>query len=160
MDTKINLYRKRFIPNEVKSLKNDRILYLDDDIVITSWDSFRPRPDLASGLSIYYRKDGYKISRFYGEDGSFTRWYCDIICETIDGNNVTFSDLLIDVIIEADGSVHVVDLDEAADAYEKKLITAEQLTLAMRTADRLLRIIRHGEFEKLTACLAPYIETK
>ena len=158
MDFTCNLYRERFIPKEKKLLKNDLILYADEDIIITSWNSFRPRPDLASGLSVYYRKLGYKISRFYGEDGAFTRWYCDIICESIEGNNITFSDLLIDVIIEADGSVHVVDLDEAADAYEQGLITKEQLLLAMRTADHLLRIIRRGEFDTLTACLAPYLD--
>ena len=157
MDSQIKLYRRRFIPDEFKQLRDDRILHLDENVIITSWNSFRPRPDLASGLSVYYRKLGYKISRFYGEDGSFVRWYCDIVFETVNGNEITYSDLLIDVIIEADGSVHVVDLDEAADAYEKGLITAEQLTLAMRTADRLLRIIRHGEFEKLTACFTPYI---
>ncbi|MBE5950742.1 MAG: DUF402 domain-containing protein [Lachnospiraceae bacterium] len=158
MDFTYNLYRERFIPKEKKSLKNDLLLYADDDIIITSWNSFRPRPDLASGLSVYYRKLGYKISRFYGEDGSFTRWYCDIICESVDGNDITFSDLLIDVIIEADGSVHVVDLDEAAEAYEQGLITKEQLLFAMRTADTLLRDIRHGRFDALTECLKPYME--
>ena len=158
MDFNFNLYRERFIPKEKKLLKNDLILYADEDIIITSWNSFRPRPDLASGLSAYYRKLGYKISRFYGEDGTFTRWYCDIVSETVEGNDITISDLLIDVIIEADGAVHVVDLDEAADAYEQGLITSEQLTYAMRTADTLLRDIRHGRFEQLTACLTPYIK--
>ena len=158
MDFHCNLYRERFIPKEKKLLNNDRILHADEDIIITSWNSFRPRPDLASGLSVYYRKLGYKISRFYGEDGSFTRWYCDIICETVVGNDITFSDLLIDVIIEADGSVHVVDLDEAAEAYEQGLITKEQLLFAMRTADTLLRDIRHGRFDALTECLKPYME--
>jgi len=158
MDFTCNLYRERFIPKEKKPLKDDLILHADEDIIITSWNSFRPRPDLASGLSVYYRKLGYKISRFYGEDGSFTRWYCDIIMETVHGTDITFSDLLIDVIIERDGSVHVVDLDEAAEAYEKGLITIEQLTLALRTADKLLRSIRHGEFDQLTTCLKPYIK--
>ena len=116
MDAQIRLYRKRFIPNEIRELKDDKLLYYDDDIVITSWDSFRPRPDLARGLSVYYRKEGYKISRLYGEDGSFVRWYCDIIFETVNGNEIIFSDLLVDVVLWPDGKVHVVDLDEAADA--------------------------------------------
>jgi len=157
MDAQIRLYRKRFIPNEIRELKDDKLLYYDDDIVITSWDSFRPRPDLARGLSVYYRKEGYKISRLYGEDGSFVRWYCDIIFETVNGNEIIFSDLLVDVVLWPDGKVHVVDLDEAADAMEQGLITPEQLALALRTTERLLKKIRHDEFDSLTACLTPYL---
>ena len=157
MYSDLKLYRQRFIPMELKQLEDDRILYADDTVIITAWECFRPRPDFARGLSAYYRKEGYKISCHYGEDGSFVRWYCDIICETTDANAITFSDLLIDVIIYPDGSVHVVDLDEAADAVEQGLITSEQLTFALRATDRLLRTIRHGQFDELTACLTPYM---
>ena len=158
MDLIFNLYRERFIPKEKKLLKNDRILYADEDIIITSWNSFRPRPDLASGLSAYYRKLGYKISRFYGEDGTFTRWYCDIISESKTENGLIFSDLLIDVVIFPDGTVRVVDLDEAADALEQGLITAELLTSALRSTDKLLTCIHQGRFSELTECMAKYIK--
>lgn len=157
MYSDVRLYRRRFIPNEVKYLKDDKILYADEQRIITSWNSFRPRPDLAAGLSVYYRKEGYKISRLYGEDGSFVRWYCDIVCESVNGDEITFSDLLIDVVIYPDGTAHVLDLDEAADAAEQGLITEEQLILALRSADRLLRAIRRGRFDELTECLTPYI---
>ncbi len=157
MDTQHRLYRKRFIPAEMKELKEDRILRWDDDLIITSWNSFRPRPDLATGFSAYFRKEGFKVSRIYDKNGSFVRWYCDIVFESATPDGLIFSDLLIDVIIESDGSVHVVDLDEAADAFTQGLITMEQLTRAMYTADRLLRIIRHGGFDQLVSCLQPYL---
>lgn len=156
MCSDVKLYRKRYIPNEKKPLDGDVIHHFDENIVITSWDSFRPRKDLAHGLSVYYRKEGYKISRIYGEDDSFSRWYCDIICEDVQGNEITFCDLLIDVVIFPDGSVRIVDLDEAADAADQGLISSEQLNYALRAADNLLRTIYSGRFEELTSCLLPY----
>lgn len=154
----IQLYRRRFIPDELKLLTDDNILYLDDDIIITSWTTLKPRSDFASGISAYFRKEGFKISRHYGADGSFTRWYCDIGTETINGNDIIFSDLLIDVVIFPDGTVRVVDLDEAADALEQGLITADMLAQALRSTDQLLTCIHQGRFSELTNCMADYIK--
>lgn len=153
----VQLYRKRFIPNEIKLLKDDKILHFDDSVIITSWTTLKPRSDFASGLSVYYRKEGFKISRHYGADGTFTRWYCDIISETPAEDGLIFSDLLIDVVIFPDGTVRVVDLDEAADALEQGLITAELLTAALRSTDKLLSYIYQGRFSELTDCLEKYI---
>ncbi len=157
MESDIKLYRKRFIPAECRQLKEDKILHMDDDIIITSWSSFRPRPDFASGISAYYRRDGFKISRHYDAEGRFTRWYCDIIAESKENDSLIFSDLLVDVVILPDGTVHVVDLDEAADALEQGLITAELLTQALRSTNNLLSYIYQGRFSELTQCMADYI---
>ena len=151
------LYRKRFIPNEIKPLGDDKILYFDDDVIITSWTTLKPRADFASGISAYYRKEGFKISRHYAADGTFTRWYCDIISESQTEDGIIFSDLLIDVVIFPDGTVRVVDLDEAADALEQGLITPELLTAALRSTDRLLSYIHHGRLSELTACMTKYL---
>ncbi len=153
----VPLYRRRFIPNEIKLLKDDKILHFDDNIIITSWVTLKPRSDFASGISVYYRKEGFKISRHYGADGTFTRWYCDVIAESQTEDGLIFSDLLIDVIIYPDGTVRVVDLDEAAEALEQKLITAEQLTAALRSTDKLLSYIHQGRFFELTDCITKYI---
>lgn len=154
----IRLYRKRFIPNELKLLADDKILYADNEIIITSWNTLKPRSDFASGISAYYRKEGFKISRHYGADGTFTRWYCDIIAESKSRDGLVFSDLLIDVVIFPDGTVRVVDLDEAADALEQGLITAEMLTQALRSTNKLLTYIHQGNFSELTACMSEYIK--
>lgn len=153
----IRLYRRRFIPDEIKPLDNDTLLHLDDDIIITSWNAFTPRSDFSSGISVYYRKKGFKISAHYGADGTLTRWYCDIISETKTEDGYIFSDLLIDVIILPDGTVRVVDLDEAADALEQGFITASMLTQALRSTDKLLSYIYQGRFSELTDCLNPYL---
>ena len=154
----IRLYRRRFIPNEIKLLANDKILYADDDVIITSWNTLKPRSDFASGLSAYYRKEGFKISRHYGADGTFTRWYCDIVAESKTEDGLIYSDLLVDVVIYPDGAVRVVDLDEAADALEQGLITADMLTTALRSTNKLLTYIHQGSFSELTACMSDYIK--
>lgn len=157
MDTShIQLYRRRFIPDELKLLKDDTILFMNDDLIVTSWTTLKPRSDFASGISAYYRKEGFKISRHYGADGSFLRWYCDIIIESEAEDGIVFSDLLIDVVIFPDGTVRVVDLDEAADALEQGLITADMLIYALRSANKLLSYIHQGKFSELTECLTKY----
>ena len=153
----IQLYRRRFIPNELKLLKDDKILFMNEDIILTSWTTLKPRSDFASGISAYYRKEGFKISRHYGADGTFTRWYCDIILETQEENALIFSDLLIDVVIFPDNTVRVVDLDEAADALEQGLITADMLAQARHSTNKLLSYIHQGRFSELTACMTDYI---
>ena len=154
----IRLYRKRFIPDELKLLADDKILYYDDELIITSWNTLKPRSDFASGISAYYRKEGFKISRHYGADGAFTRWYCDIVAESTTKDGLVFSDLLIDVVIFPDNTVRVVDLDEAADALEQGLITADMLTQALRSTNKLLTYIHQGRFSELTKCMADYIK--
>ncbi len=157
-ESDIRLYRKRFIPDELKLLSDDKILYVDNDLIITSWNTLKPRSDFASGISAYYRKEGFKISRHYGADGTFTRWYCDITAESVTKDGLVFSDLLIDVVIFPDGTVRVVDLDEAADALEQGLISAELLTQALRSTNKLLTYIHQGKFPELTACMSKYIK--
>ena len=158
MYSDIKLYRKRFIPAETKPLKDDKILYFDENLIITSWECFNPRPDFATGISAFYRKEGFKISKHFSMDGSFTRWYCDIISESSNGNEITLSDLLIDVIIYPDGTVKVVDLDEAADAVEQGFMTKELLVQALRITNNLLNYIYQGKLEELTHCIMKYIE--
>lgn len=154
MNTDIQLFRKRHIPEECILLKNDRILHLDESSLVTAWNVLKPRSDFASGISLFDFEKHWKITRVAKVDGSLYHWYCDImmmhISEDIEKNTSTYlmEDLLIDIVIEADGSVHVLDLDEAAEAFEKGLITGAVLTLALNAADSLLRIIRSGEFSE------------
>ena len=131
---------------------------MDDNLIITSWKTLKPRSDFASGISAYYRKEGFKISRHYGADGSFTRWYCDIIIESEVEDGLVFSDILIDVVIFPDGTIQVVDLDEAAQALEQGLITKDMLAQALRSTNKLLTYIYQGRFSELTDCIANYIK--
>ncbi len=164
MNTDLQLFRKRYIPEECILLKNDRVLYLDDSRLVTAWNVLKPRADFTSGISLFDFKKHWKITRVAKADGSLYHWYCDImrvhISEDKDANAATclMEDLLIDVVIEPDGSVHVLDLDEAAKAFENGLITGADLTLALNAADALLRIIRSGEFSEYQNIVENYLK--
>lgn len=163
MNTNIQLFRKRHIPEECVLLKNDTILYLDETSLVTSWNVLKPRSDFASGISFFDFEKHWKITRVAKSDGSLYHWYCDImsmhISEDKENNTSAYlmEDLLIDIVVEPDGSVHVLDLDEAAEAFEKGLITGADLTLALNAADALLRIIRNGEFAEYQRSVERYL---
>ncbi|MBQ8315992.1 MAG: DUF402 domain-containing protein [Lachnospiraceae bacterium] len=162
MNTNLQLFRKRHIPEECVPLKNDTVLFWDDSRMVTSWNVLKPRSDFASGISLFDFEKHWKITRVAKADGSLYHWYCDImrvhISEDKESNTTTclMEDLLIDIVIEPDGSVHVLDLDEAAEAFEKGLITGTDLTLALHAADTLLRIIRTGEFAEYQKIVETY----
>ena len=151
-DTEIRLYRVRHIPEEKILLSGDEILHLDENCLITRWRTLKPRKDFASGISLFDFKKHWKITRVAKADGSLFHWYCDIMKMHIshdDKNKIsayTMEDLLIDITVEPDGTVHILDLDEAAEAFEKELITGDDLSLALRAADKLLKTIENGEF--------------
>ncbi len=151
-DTRPTFLRRRLIPLETVKLADDIILYRDEDIIVTKWRALHPKPSLCRGLSCYFLKEGYKVSKFYRTEDVFRHWYCDIIDTAYDPDTdtYTFTDLLADVIVRPDGFVKVVDLDELTEAFEASLITRGQLLLALKHLDKLLKIIYDGKFSTLT----------
>lgn len=149
------LYRRRLIPDECIPLENDHIISHDEECLITTWNTLKPKITLHHGCSCYFLKEGLKISKFYREDGTLMFWYCDIVecTEHEEENALVFTDLLADVIIYPDGRIHVVDLDELAEAFEKGLITASQMAAGLRQLNRLLDCLYKGEFSRLQAPL-------
>ena len=154
----VKLYRKRVIPEECLLLDKDVILYRDPEVIITKWDTIHPKKTLHHGYSCYFIDRGFKVSKFYDHDGNLISWYCDIICHTYDPETETyvFTDLLADVIVYPVGFVRVVDLDELADAFRDRLITAEQMQMALRRLDKLLSLIYKGAFPKLQKYIEDY----
>jgi len=149
----IKLYRRRYIPNETVLLKDDKVLFCDGKKIVTKWDVLKPRKDFTHGFSCYYVKEGYKISSFLRDDGSLLYYYCDIIQSEFNAieNAYIFTDLLADVKVYPDKSVQVIDLNELAEAFEKRLITAKMLTMALRQLDSLLSIIYSDGIDQLLA---------
>ena len=92
----VQLYRKRLIPEECILLKDDHLFYQSSDILMTAWSALKPKPDLDHGISCYYLKEGFKISKFYDHQNRFMYWYCDIISHQYDKeqNRYIFTDLL------------------------------------------------------------------
>lgn len=148
----LKLYRRRYIPNELTHLKDDRILqYEPGKLLITEWKTLKPRKDFACGISAYFLDQGIKLSKLFDHNGNLTRWYCDIGCFHLNSedNSLTFEDLLFDVVISKDGSYRVLDIGEAVEAYQRNLITEEQLLYGMNVLDTLLMLIHNGKFCEL-----------
>ena len=145
------LYRKRYIPLEVKSLNDDEILFADDEIIVTKWNTFKPKKDFSNGISCTFINDGYKISKFMNENGELVYYYCDIIKSEYqkDENIWIFTDLLADVKIYPNGATEVVDLGELSQAYRKNLISAE-IVMALEKLDKLLNLVYSGKWKDLT----------
>ena len=94
------LYRKRFVPMETIALKDDQILFMSEDLIITRWNTLKPRKDISGGLSAYFIPEGIKVSKIFDASGAFLHWYCDIIHTNAGEDSIVFEDLLIDIIIE------------------------------------------------------------
>lgn len=150
--TNLKLFRRRFIPEEIVELKDDKILSIDkiNNIIITTWNVLKPRNDIDHGISAYFINDGIKVSKIFNSDGNLVYWYCDIIETVHDNNTYTFNDLLIDIIIHPDGKVEVVDMDEFADVMENGILTNHTIAKALRCANSLLKDIYSGNFGKYT----------
>lgn len=143
------IIRKRYIPDECIVLGKDTIHHASDDLILTSWASIKPRSDISGGISAYYPKMGFKISKIFDKDHQLVHWYCDIIHTQMHDDSFYYEDLLLDVTISPDGAIRILDSDELADALEQGLITAEQACLALRRLNDLLSYIYSGEFVKL-----------
>lgn len=146
----IRLFRKRFLPDEIIELKDDTILSMNGELLITKWNVLKPRKDIARGVSAYFLKLGVKISKVYDHDDRLVYWYCDIIEPQIEKDSYIFIDLLVDVLVYPDDSVKVVDMDEFADMLEDGTLTKELAAMALRRTNHLLSLIYSGQFSQLT----------
>ena len=153
--SELQLYRKRLILDECILLKDDIIVKQTEELVITSWNTLNPKIAFSHGCSCYFLNEGFKISKFYRQDGSLLYWYCDIVEYARDeqAHTLTATDLLADVIVYPDGRIKVVDLDELAQAFDTGLLTAPQLSAALRQLDHLLTYIYKDKFDQLQAQL-------
>lgn len=160
-NTKINLYRKRIIPEEMILLKDDVILHQDASTIITKWNSLKPRKDFSNGISAYFMDEGFKVSKIFDKHHKLVYWYCDIIETEYNNEQHTyiFTDLLADVVIYPNGELRVLDLDEIGDALEQKLITKDLSVKALRLCNQLLEKIYSGNFKKYQNIINKY-ETK
>ncbi len=149
---KIQLFRRRYIPDEIKELKDDIVLSVTDDMILTKWNVLKPRKDIARGVSAYFIDKGIKVSKVYDSEDNLVYWYCDIV-ETVhekDSQKYVFNDLLIDILVYPDGFVKVVDMDEFADIMDEKRLDNAVIAQALRSADALLKVIYSGQFDIYT----------
>lgn len=149
----LKLYRKRIIPDECILLKDDIILEANEERIVTKWKTLKPRRDFHHGYSCYFLKSGYKVSKFFREDGSLLYWYCDIVEYDYDEtqNTLIVTDLLADVVIYPDGYVKVLDIEELSVALKKELCNPETVIQALSRLGKLLDLIYEDKFDILAA---------
>ncbi len=137
---------------ECVALSDDEILYQDDERIVTRWNTLKPKKDLHHGLSCYFLKEGYKVSKFMRRDGSLLYWYCDIVSYEPhpEDNSLIVTDLLADVLVYPNGFVKVVDIDELVLCHDNNMITTDQLKESLTRLDHLLRLIYADKFDTLT----------
>ncbi len=151
----LKIYRKRIIPEECILLKDDVIVTADENVIVTKWNTLKPKTAFHHGCSCYFLNLGLKLSKFYREDGSLLYWYCDIVDFSYDSgtNSLTVTDLLADVIIYPDGEVQVADLDELADALERRLAEPALIAACLRRLHHLLTLLHRDKLEQLQSIL-------
>ncbi len=142
----MKIYRKRYIPNEIVDISNDKVVSFEDDVLVTQWRPIHPRNDIAYGKSYTFLKKGWKISQFYNKNNEFLYWYCDIIEVKVKEDEYTFIDLLVDVVVEPDGNYKIVDLDELDEAVKKGLIDEDKKKEALEKMNALVKQIESGHF--------------
>jgi len=154
----IELYRRRLIPDQNIALRDDEIVYYDDNILVTRWKTLKPKKGFDHGSSCYFLGSGIKLNKFYKPSGELLYWYCDIVDYEFDkkANTLTVTDLLADVIVHPDERLQVIDLDELSAAGRQSLITQSQLCNALDRLDFLLKCIYSGDFKEMQETLNRY----
>lgn len=142
----MKIYRKRYIPNEVVDISDDKVIFLDENLMITEWIPIKPRNDFAYGKSYTIFKKGWKISKFYNENKELLYWYCDIIESKIENDEYLLIDLLVDVKIYPNGEYEILDLNELDEAVKLGLIDENKKEEALAKLNELLELIKRGEF--------------
>lgn len=147
----MKIFRRRYVPNEIVDISNDKVIYRDSEKLITKWVPIKPREDFASGESCVYFNYGWKISKFYNEDGSLKYWYCDIINYEYyeEEDKYIFNDLLLDVVIYEDGHYEILDEEELEEALRNGIVTQEIAEEAKLKLNNLLQIIKENKFKEL-----------
>ena len=142
----MKIYRKRYIPNEIVDISGDKVIFLDEELMITEWLPINPRNDIAYGKSYTFFKKGWKISKFYNDNKELLYWYCDIIESKTENDEYLLIDLLVDIKIYEDGEYEVLDLDELDEAVNLGLIDENKKEEALKKLNELLELIKRGEF--------------
>lgn len=145
------LYRKRLIPEECILLKDDIILDMNEEYILTKWNTLKPKKILHHGDSCYYLHKGVKVSRFYTEDNLLICFYCDIVSYAWNEEKTSLftTDLLLDILVYPDNSFKMLDMDELAYAHDQKLISDTLLQNSLLTANRILNEIYDKKFHEI-----------
>jgi len=79
-------------------------------------------------------------------DGGFAGWYCNVTHPTtVDGGEIHWHDLYLDVIVDRHGSIHIEDEDELVDSGLEDS-DPELYRTILTTKDRLIEMIERNAY--------------
>jgi predicted RNA-binding protein associated with RNAse of E/G family len=143
-------------PNRTTIFENE-LVYANDDVVVTIMRATPlPRPMIVNGKTVF--EDGapavwftfpdtdYDVGRFHTRDGTFTGIYANILTpvQFVSTTEWRTTDLFVDVWVDADGSAHILDEDELAEAVTRGWIEHEAAEQVRRTAHKLVTDYKRG----------------
>ena len=94
----------------------------------------------------------YVVTTMFDDNGKVVQWYIDI-CKNqglTDQKVPWFDDLYLDIVVLPSGEVYLMDEDELEDAYVAGEISYRDVSMAKKTANKLLSLIRNGKFRFFT----------
>ncbi|MEZ4521179.1 MAG: DUF402 domain-containing protein [Thermomicrobiales bacterium] len=105
--------------------------------------SFKPGDRLVEFFSI---TDHFNAFLIYRNRSSFAGWYCNVTHPTtVEGNEIHWHDLYLDVLVDADGGVHIEDEDEL-DESGLAVSDPDLYATILATKERILRLIERNEY--------------
>jgi galactokinase/mevalonate kinase-like predicted kinase len=103
-----------------------------------------PNPDGKRIFLTFYMVDkGYTLSKVFNKEGEFMYYYCDIMkMKQVGKWRYVMVDLLLDLIVYADGSYDVLDIDEFANAIDKGELKRNRQVYALRILHEMIQLQR------------------
>lgn len=98
-------------------------------------------------VEYYWLDRWYNVFRFLNDDGSTRLWYCNVNTPpTFGAGTLTYIDLDLDIVVEADFSYRVLDVDEFEANADLYRYSAEEKQQAQAAVEELLTMIQRRQF--------------
>ncbi len=150
-------------PDRVNHFQQE-LLYLDDDVIVTSQRVKPSSPIVQNGKTVlgdnfavvWFVFTGlwYDVGKVYNLDNEWTGYYCDIMKPVKRRVNVAgkldcfeITDLFLDLWINPDGTYQIQDEDEFEEAIQNGAIDAELKRKAQSVLTALIAEVEEGRLE-------------
>jgi uncharacterized protein len=144
-------------PPDRDAIYENELVHAHDDVVVTFMRATPLSKPLVVNGRVVFEQDApavwftfpdaeYDVGRFHTADGVFTGIYANILTpvEFISPTEWRTTDLFVDVWADTDGSIHILDEDELADAVMRGWIDEATAARAKVVAHRLAEEFLQG----------------
>lgn len=105
--------------------------------------TFKPGDRL---IEFFSTRDYFNAFLIHRQNGEFAGWYCNVTRPTtVDGDSIHWQDLYLDVLVDAEGTIHVEDGDELASSGLAES-DPELYRSIVDAKDRLIEMIQRNEY--------------